>query len=191
MSRFLALSLALLLVSGCANRRTTDVPLEDSGQAHKVKFGSVMAHRPVSVRSENAGATAGGALIGGSAGAIIWQSNGGMLAGLIAGGLTGALAHRMAETDNAIEYTIALLDGTTIVLTQVQGQDEPVHAAGSIVMVQFGAKTNRALAADHLPARIEPIQKAQVTGVTAPRFGVRSCDKGPLGRSTRESCTEH
>jgi hypothetical protein len=97
----------------------------------------------------------------------------------------------MAETENAIEYTIALSDGTTIVLAQIQGENEPVHAAGSVVMVQFGAKTNRVLAADHLPARIEPIQKALVTGVQAPRFGVRSCDKGLLGRSTRESCTEH
>jgi outer membrane lipoprotein SlyB len=191
MSRFIALSLALLLISGCANRRTTDVPLEDSGQAHKVKFGTVIAERPISIRSENTGAMAGGALIGGSAGAIVWQSNGGMLAGLIAGGLAGTLAHRIAETENGIEYTIALSDGTTILLAQIQGQNEPVHAAGSVVMVQFGAKMNRVLAADHLPAQIKPIQKAQVAGVTPPRFGVRSCDKGLLGRSTRESCTEH
>lgn len=185
-----ALILALPL-GACANKRTTDIDVEDASQASKVKFGTVLDARPVSVRSEESGAIAGGAMLGGGAGALIGQTNGATLGGLVLGALAGSRLHRMFETENAVEYTIALADGNTVVIAQLQGSDERVFTPGDDVMVQYGSTVNRVLPAGHLPAKVAKPKVVTVEGATGEKLDTKVCDKANLGRSQREVCTQH
>ncbi len=185
--------LLLVTLAGCANKSTREIGIEDSSQAYKVKFGTIVAQRRISVRSDASGATAGGAMIGGLTGAVIGQTNGAALAGLLIGGVSGALGHQFAESDNGVEYTITLADGGTIIIAQIQASSEPVFEAGAPVLVQFGAKTNRVLSAAQLPELIARPKAVRVRGV-APlpaKLDVKSCEKATNGASTRESCTTH
>ena len=180
-----------LLLGACANRRTTDVDVEDASQAQKVKFGSVLDARKVTVRSEESGAIAGGAMLGGAAGALVGQTNGATLAGLALGALAGAGLHRWIENENAMEYTVALADGNTVVIAQLQGADERVFGRGDAVMVQYGSTVNRVLPADHLPERVGKPRGVTVAGATGDKLDTKVCDKATIGRSQREVCTQH
>ena len=163
MKSFLPLALfASLLLSGCANKSTTDIPLEDAGQAFKTRYGTILSQRPVSVRSDSTQAVGGGAFLGGAAGAVIGQTNGAMLGGLVLGGLAGELAHDLIETENAIEYVIAFGDGTTMIIAQIQRGSETVLQKGTRVLVQFGAKSNRVISAEDLEKEIYPPEELKL-----------------------------
>jgi outer membrane lipoprotein SlyB len=163
MKSFLPLALfASLLLSGCANKSTTDIPLEDAGQAFKTRYGTILSQRPVSVRSDSTQAVGGGAFLGGAAGAVIGQTNGAMLGGLVLGGVAGELAHDLIETENAIEYVIAFGDGTTMIIAQIQRGSETVLQKGTRVLVQFGAKSNRVISAEDLEKEIYPPEELKL-----------------------------
>lgn len=187
---YAALFLALIL-AGCANRKTTDVDFEDASQAHKVKFGTVLDSRPVSIRTEESGATAAGAMLGGGAGALLGQTNGATFAGLVIGALAGSRLHALAETNNGVEYTIALADGSTALLSQLQGSEERVFVRGDAVMVQYGSTVNRVLAAEQLPDQVARPKGVKVVGAVADKLDTKTCDKATSGRGQREACTQH
>jgi outer membrane lipoprotein SlyB len=189
---FFAAYLLSIPLASCANKSTTDIGIEDSGQAYKVKFGTVLAQRPVSIRSDSTAATGAGALLGGGIGALVLPTNVGAFAGFVAGGIAGSLSHAAVETENGIEYTVALDDGTTIILMQVQGRRDQIFQSGDPVMVQFGARGNRVLATAHLPEKVAAPKRVQVEGTQDPpeKLKAKSCEKGPLGASTREVCVE-
>jgi outer membrane lipoprotein SlyB len=151
-----ALGLFVLGSAGCANKSTTDIPLEDAGQAFKTRYGTILSHRPVSIRSDSTQAVGGGVFLGGAAGAVIGQTNSATLGGLLLGGIAGELAHDLIETNNGIEYVIAFGDGTTMIIDQIQRGYEPVLEKGTRVLVQFGAKSNRVISAESLATEIDP-----------------------------------
>ena len=153
---------ASLLLAGCANKSTTDIPLEDAGQAFQTRYGTILSQRPVSVRSDSTQAVGGGAFLGGATGAVIGQTNGAMLGGLVLGGVAGELAHDLIETDNAIEYVIAFGDGKTMIIAQIQRWYEPVLQKGTRVLVQFGAKSNRVISAEDLEKEIVPPEELKL-----------------------------
>lgn len=184
-------ALALVALCACANRRTTDVDVEDASQAFKVKFGTVLQQRSVNVRSESSGAIGGGAMLGGGAGALLGQSNGAVAAGLLLGAFAGDKLHEITESGNGVEYTIALADGDTVVIAQLQGGDERAFQPGDAVMVQYGSTVNRVLAAADLPLRVARPKAVEVAGATGSKIGVRTCDKASSGRGSRESCSDH
>ncbi len=190
--RLLIVALVCALPLGaCANKRTTDIDVEDASQAHKVKFGTILDSRPVSIRSEESGAIAGGAMIGGGAGAMIGQTNGATLAGLLFGAFAGSRLHALIETENGVEYTVALSDGSTVLLSQLQGSDERVFQRGDAVMVQYGSTVNRILSADTLPEKVAKPRGVVVAGATGEKIDVKVCDKATTGRAQREACTQH
>ena len=179
-------------LAGCANRSVKDVSLGDSGQAYKVKFGTVIAQGTVNVRSSGEAAAGGGALAGGLAGALIGRSDGAALAGLVIGGIAAAAAHHAAETGNAIQYTIAFADGSTQVINQLQAPEDPVFRPGHPVMVQFGADRNLVLDAAHLPNNVRRPKQVVVEGGRPQNgpIGVTSCQSANIGGTRRASCTE-
>ncbi|MFZ4788964.1 MAG: hypothetical protein ACOYLL_12830 [Beijerinckiaceae bacterium] len=179
-------------LAGCANRSVKDVSLGDSGQAYKVKFGTVIAQGTVNVRSSGEAAAGGGALAGGLAGALIGRSDGAALAGLVIGGIAAAAAHHAAETGNAIQYTIAFADGSTQVLNQLQAPEDPVFRPGHPVMVQFGADRNLVLDASHLPSNVRRPKQVVVEGGRPQNgpIGVTSCQSANIGGTRKASCTE-
>ncbi len=190
-ARAFVVFLAAAALAGCANKSVNDVRVGDSGQAYQVKFGTVLAQKPVNVRSDPTAATGGGALAGGLAGAAIGRSDGAALAGLLIGGIAGAVAHHAAETNNAIQYTIAFADGSTQVINQIQNSEDPVFQPGHPVMVQFGATRNLVLDASHLPNRVRQPKQVQVEGAPARSgpIGVRSCQAAVTGGTLKESCS--
>ncbi len=187
----LIVCLAVFALSGCANRSVNDVSVGDSGQAYKVKFGTVIAQKPVNVRSDGSAAAGGGALAGGLAGAALGRSDGAALAGLLIGGIAGAVAHHAAESNNAIQYTIAFADGTTQVINQIQSGEDPVFNPGHPVMVQFGANRNLVQDASHLPNNVRQPKQVRVQGAPAQNgsVGVRSCQATVIGGTLKDSCT--
>ena len=192
--KFACIALVILTstaLTGCANRSVQDVSVGDAGQAYKVKFGTVLSQAPVNVRSDGSAATTGGALAGGLAGAAMGRSNGATLAGALLGGVAGAIAHNAAETNNAIQYTIAFTDGTTQIINQLQAPTDPVFQSGHPVMVQFGATRNLVLDASKLPNNIRQPKQVIVQG--APRqngsVGVQTCQAAITGGTLRDSCT--
>ncbi len=154
--------IACLILAGCANKSTTDIPVEDAGQAFQTRYGTILSHRPVSVRSDSTQAIGGGAFLGGAASAVVGQTNGAMLGGLVLGGVAGELTHDLLEMDNAIEYVIAFGDGKTMIIAQIQRWYEPVLPEGTRVLVQFGAKSNRVISAESLKKEIDPPQELQI-----------------------------
>jgi outer membrane lipoprotein SlyB len=176
-----------LVRAGCANKSTTDIPLEDAGQAFQTRYGTVLSHRPVSVRSDSTQAVGGGAFLGGAAGAVIGQTNGAMLGGLVLGGVAGELAHDLIETDNAIEYVIAFGDGKTMIIAQIQRGNEPVLQKGTRVLVQFGAKSNRVISAEDLEKEIEPPQELRLKTQKPIKPPQKEKISPPRGSSTAQS----
>ena len=182
---------AMTALVGCANRSVNDVAIGDSGQAFKVKFGTVLQEHPVSIRSSAQAAGGGGAVLGGISGAGLGQSNGAVLGGALLGGLVGVIAHNIAEKNNGIEYTIAFTDGTTQVIDQIQASTDQVFQAGAPVMVQFGANTNRVLSAANLPDSITHPKEVHVEGAPPPpsNLGVQTCQAGFSWDTAKQSCT--
>lgn len=187
----LVICLSVLSLAGCANRSVNDVSVGDSGQAYQVKFGTVIAQKPVNVRSDGSAAAGGGALAGGLAGAAFGRSDGATIAGAIIGGIAGAAAHHAAESNNAIQYTIAFADGSTQIINQIQSSSDPVFNPGHPVMVQFGANRNLVLDASHLPNTVRQPKQVRVEGAPAQsgRVNVRSCQATITGGTLRDSCT--
>lgn len=193
MRLFFAVLVAASPLVACANRSLTEIDIEDAGLPTRVKYGTVIAARPASVRTDPSSAIGVGALGGGLAGALISQTNGGAIAGLVLGGLSGGLGHRLAETDNAVEYSIAMQGGETIVVVQAQSQAEPALPPGAAVAVQFGAKINRVLDARGWPAVLPAPKRVTIAGGKPPpdEAGARLCVKASMGDGSRESCAQH
>ena len=190
--RVLLLACAVAIpLAGCANKSVSDVSVADSGQAYPVKFGTVLAQSPVNIRSSAEAATTGGALAGGVGGAALGRSGGAVLAGMLVGGIAGAIAQNAAETKNGIAYTIAFADGSTQVINQLQAETDPVFQPGEPVMVQFGATRNIVSSAAHLPNTIAQPKQVRVQGAPAQtgKVGVRSCQATAMGNSVKDSCT--
>ena len=174
-----------LLLSACANRSIRDVSIEDSGQAYKVKFGTVISAKPVNIRTEALNATKGGAVTGATAGALLGSATGpegtasGLVVGTVIGGVVGMVGHSISETNNGIEYVIALADGSTQIIDQIQASSDPVYPKGHPVMVQYGANTNRVLSTADLPSHVKAPKVVHVGGAPAPQktIGVKHCQE--------------
>ena len=117
-----------------------------------VTYGTVTAVRLVT--TENAGAQAGGAIVGGSIGLIAARNQSGSTQALagVGGALAGQQIGRVASRRQAFEYTI-LLGGTTTV-TMIT--DEGGFRIGDCVAVERGKFNNMRLADDSRCAQRAP-----------------------------------
>ena len=143
-----------LPLGACVNRSVNDVALGDTGQAFKVKFGTVLAAKQVNIRSDPTIGPSGVPLLGGAAGAGYGNTRMAALEGALAGALAGAVAQQMIETGNGYEYTIAFTDGSTEIIDQRQAAEDPVFQPGAAVMMQYGATRNRVLPTDNFPTNV-------------------------------------
>lgn len=191
MRSMLAVCLCVLL-SGCANSSLETIRQADASQAYKVKFGTVIDQHRVNIRSPVQPALAAGVLAGSVAGAVAGGNSGTWLVSAAAGGLAGLGLQHVMETDNGTEYTISFTDGTTQLIAQLQGKDDPVLPNGSAVMVQFGAQINRVLPAAHLPDQVAPPKRVRLKGGPNPpaALDIKTCQKGPAGDASKENCTQ-
>jgi outer membrane lipoprotein SlyB len=145
-------------LGGCANPSQERYGHQDVGRAVVVEFGTVLAVRPVEITGRNSGlGGAVGAAAGGIGASTIGRGSGtagAILAGVVLGGIAGALVEQAASDRTGIEYTITLASGKTLTIVQEQLKTDRVFGVGERVMVQSGGAYNRVLPADRLPVEI-------------------------------------
>jgi outer membrane lipoprotein SlyB len=153
---FAAFAAAAVCGWGCAEQPNRP-PVQTT-----VTYGTVTAVRLVT--TENRGAQAGGAMVGGSIGLIAARNQSGSTQALagVGGALAGQQVGRVASRRQAFEYTI-LLGGTTTVTMLT---DEGGFRIGDCVAVERGTFNNMRLADDSRCAQNAP----------APAEAVRASD---------------
>lgn len=181
-----------LPMSACVNKSVNDVAVGDAGQAFTVKFGTVIEAHQVNIKGDPQLGASAGALAGGGVGYVAGHNSGSTLGGALAGALAGAIIQNIAESNNGMEYTIAFADGSVHVIDQAQKDGDPVFAAGSPVMVQFGATRNRVLSAANLPREVTAPKGVKVAGapVGGPKVKIEVCQKTTVGDGVRKTCTQ-
>lgn len=161
-----AVTVATLALGACQTAGQNVYDESEVGQATLVKFGTVVAERPVNVNGQGgAGMLAGGAA-GGIAGSAFGEGTGNIAAtaaGVLIGGLVGALTEHAITDHSATEYTITLENGKTITIVQDPNPGDAVIRPGDRVMVQMQGDTERVLPAANLPTQIQRPQGIKVT----------------------------
>ena len=188
---FIAFMLAICL-SACANQRIDELPSADAGQAFKTRFGTVINHHPVTVRSSPQTAISMGILAAGITSTLIAADNVTFVGGALAGGATAAAIHYFGEIDDAVEYQIMLDDGSVVLLDQLQGADERILAAGEPVLVEFGAMRNRVLPLPDMPEKLPLPRQIRMKGKkeAVKKLDMQICSKTNVGDGSRESCVK-
>ena len=135
-----------ILLSGCGPKLgSSDYKASDVGSVSHVRFGRIVAARPVAINSSDPSKPGAGAAIGGLAGAgigsTIGQGKGGML-GTVLGGLVGLTAGHFAEqgmtSASGFEYTIQLDSGNMISITQ--GDESPIPVDTTVKVIDSGGR---------------------------------------------------
>lgn len=132
---------ACLLMVGCVpNVRPDSYSVGSVGQVNRTVAGKVISVREIHID----GTQGGGALAGGSIGAVAGSSVGGgdranavgALGGAVVGAIVGAAMERGVSAQMGVEYVVQTENGN--LMTVVQGT-EPVLPAGQAVLVLYGS----------------------------------------------------
>jgi outer membrane lipoprotein SlyB len=142
--KIIAFCATALLLSGCAREISPNVYSEAHvGEASQTFQGTILTVRQVQVQGHeklegNQLGMAAGALAGGVAGYQFGKGKGNVAAtagGAILGATAGAFAQKALETQDALEYTVQLSNGE--MRTVVQGL-QPAYGAGQRVLLIVG-----------------------------------------------------
>jgi outer membrane lipoprotein SlyB len=162
-------SLAVLALSGCARNINPNVYSEKHvGEASMTYQGVITSARPVEIAGgekleENTAGIGIGALAGGVAGNQIGKGGGNLAAtagGAILGGVAGAFAQKALTEQSAMEYVVQLNNGS--MMTVVQGPENQL-SAGQRVLVMVSNDGRSRVVADHSPVQnIQPLAPAAV-----------------------------
>lgn len=144
--RLLTLILSALLLAGCAASRSGDVYTRDqTRQEMTVRKGVVESVRVVAMEGTKSGVgTVAGAAVGGVAGSSVGGGKGqivGAVIGAVAGGLAGSAVEEGVTRKQALEITVDLDNGPTVVVVQEGAPGE--FRAGDRVRVISGGRETR------------------------------------------------
>lgn len=122
-------ALAVLVLSGCASSRSSDVYTRDQArQEMTVRLGVVESVREVTMEGTRSGVgSMAGAAIGGVAGSNLGGGKGhivGAIIGAVAGGIAGHAIEEGATRKPALEISVRLDSGQTIAVVQEGPLDE-------------------------------------------------------------------
>lgn len=140
------MTLLALLTAGCVGSRSGKVYTRDQArQVHKLKMGVVTHVEHVLIEGERSGT---GAAVGGIAGGVLGSTVSshndsqkiGAVVGALAGAAVGAMTEKKVTERQALELTVQLDNGETIVV--VQEADE-MFAVGERVRVVQGHGATR------------------------------------------------
>ncbi|GAA5172618.1 hypothetical protein [Viridibacterium curvum] len=143
----LALVTPLALISaGCVSSKAGDVYSRD--EARRVmtfREGTLVQVKEVKLEGTKSGVGIGtGAVIGGVAGSGVGQGRGaivGAVAGAVVGGIAGAVAEEGFTREQALELTVKLDNGESMIIVQGKGEDK--FEAGQRVRVVNSGGTMR------------------------------------------------
>ena len=103
-----------LLISGCANPNQPTYDSSSYNEIKRIKYGTVISHRLVTIKDSGGGTILGG-IVGGVLGSLVGRGAGNTLATL-GGGLVGAYAGNKINEANAEELTLKLDNGENVVV---------------------------------------------------------------------------
>lgn len=143
--KLLTLILSALLLAGCAAGRSGDVyTREQTRQEMTVRKGVVESVRIVAMEGTKSGVgTVAGAAVGGVAGSSVGGGKGqivGAVIGAVAGGLAGSAVEEGVTRKQALEITVDLDNGTTVVVVQ-EGAPGEFHAGDRVRVLSGGRET--------------------------------------------------
>ena len=148
--RFAALSLAALMLSGCATPVSSNRYVRGTVmQEMQIEYAVVESVRRVKIDAaeDNAGKGAGmalGAVAGSSLGSSLRDAAAGAIAGAIVGGVAGILADRSANEQEGVEIVYRLDNGQVRALVQGLEGSEDIRPGDRIRIVK-GQYTVRAV----------------------------------------------
>jgi outer membrane lipoprotein SlyB len=160
-------SLAILALSGCARNINPNVYSEKHvGEASMTYQGVIVSARAVEITGgekleENAAGIGLGAIAGGVLGNQIGQGGGNVAAtagGAILGGVAGAFAQQALTAQNAMEYIVQLTNGS--MMTVVQGPEVQL-SPGQRVLVMVSHDGRSRVVPDQSPVQsVQPLAPA-------------------------------
>ncbi|XBS70906.1 glycine zipper 2TM domain-containing protein [Acerihabitans sp. KWT182] len=142
-------AITLVLLSGCANNRTSSGDTFTSAQArqmHIVTYGTLISVRPVTIQGgsgENILGTVGGGVIGGLVGNTVGGGSGRRLttaAGAVGGAAAGSAIQSAANRSSGVELEVRRDDGSTIMVVQALGTTQ-FHVGQRVAVSTNGNST--------------------------------------------------
>lgn len=128
----------MLLFTGCATNNGPEYDGNSYNEIKKVDTGIVIKSRPVTIKDDGSGKFLG-AVIGAVLGSTIGSNSGKTLA-VLGGGLVGGYAGNEVGKSNALELTVELDDGETIVVV-VKHND--IVAGDRVRIIKDGNKASQ------------------------------------------------
>lgn len=141
----ISLLLAAAVLAGCASSKSGDVYTRDQARHEMtVRRGVVESVRVVSLEgTKSPVGTAAGAVVGGVAGSAVGRGKGsivGAVVGAVAGGLAGSAIEEGVTRKQALEITVDLDSGRSIVVVQ-EGTPDEFRAGDQVRVVSGGGDT--------------------------------------------------
>jgi len=134
----LGLGVSLVLFSGCATNNGPEYDGRSYKQIKRVDTGVVLQSRPVTIKDDGTGKFLG-AVIGAILGSTVGGNSGKTLA-VLGGGLVGGYAGNEIGKANALELTIELDNGETIV---VVAKHNDIIAGDRVRIIKDGNKASQ------------------------------------------------
>lgn len=143
--KIIALTLAAVVLAGCATSQSGDVYSRDQARREMtVRKGTVESVRVVAVEGTKTGVgTMAGAAVGGVAGSGVGGGKGqivGAVLGAVAGGIAGTVIEDKATRKESLEITVTLEGGKMIVVVQDAAPGE-FRAGDRVRVVSGGGET--------------------------------------------------
>ena len=134
----LGLGVSLMLFTGCATNSGPEYDARSYKQIKKVDTGVVIQSRPVTIKDDGSGKFLG-AVIGAVLGSTVGSNSGKTLA-VLGGGLVGGYAGNEIGKSNALELTVELDNGETVV---VVAKHNDIVAGDRVRIIKDGNKASQ------------------------------------------------
>lgn len=144
----IVIAMAMALLSGCANNRTSSGDTFTAAQArqvHTVTYGTLISVRPITIQGgtgENVAGTLGGTVLGGFLGNTVGGGSGRSLAtaaGAVGGAAAGQGIQSAANRSPGVELEIRRDDGSTIIVAQALGTSQ-FHVGQRVAIASGGGR---------------------------------------------------
>lgn len=144
----IAVAIAAVTLTGCANNNTLSGDVFSASQAKQVQtvtYGTLLSVRPVTIQGgddNNVMGAIGGAVLGGFLGNTVGGGTGRNLAtaaGAVAGGMAGQGVQGAMNRTDGVQLEVRKDDGTTILVVQKQGPTR--FSVGQRVMLASSGST--------------------------------------------------
>ena len=149
MKTTLSVIIASIALAGCATSNPDVISRHQAGQLAILQSATVESVRTVTIDGKQSGIGAvAGAIVGGIAGSSVGGKRDGQIVGVLAG-VAGAAAgnaiERSATSEQALEITLRMHDGSRRVLVQARGAQD-LYPGDRVNLIQSGNTTRAVLA---------------------------------------------